>query len=484
MDIKSESGLRVLGVNILGRFLLNTDKNIRYVALTTLLKTVSADYNAVQRHRSTIVECLKDPDVSIRRKAMELCFALINANNVKSMSKELILFLEKADAEFKTICSSNLCISAEKYSPGSKWHIDTIISVLITAGNYVRDDVVGSLIQLISYSTTHHAYTVHQFWRQLTGDLESKQPFVQVAMWVLGEYADLLSTPDLDLNQEAVCEDDVIHKCESVINSNLMTIVSKEYAVSTLMKISVRFPNSSNRIKVVIDGFGSHMNSELQQRSVEFSTLFTKHDNLRASLLEKMPPMKPSEKKLNNQNGQATKNEMNGDFDDISPSQEVSKNMEQESSSALLDLLSLGELSPVSPASSPVKPDVMQSVSIDVLDLLGELDLNPMPVINTVMDNSTAVHIPVVQNGANNRLNSLLEGFDSDVPTPAIVKPSMDAYEKDGLKLKFEFEPNPELSTTTITMSASNSTFNPITDFLFQAAVPKVSFFLDALGHY
>ena len=130
MDIQSESGLRVLAVNILGRFLLNSDKNIRYVALNTLLKTVTLDSQAVQRHRATILDCLKDPDVSIKRRAMELSFALINQQNFKTMTKELITFLQSSEPLFKSECSSGMVTAAEKHSPGKKCHIDTLLDVL------------------------------------------------------------------------------------------------------------------------------------------------------------------------------------------------------------------------------------------------------------------------------------------------------------------------------------------------------------------
>ena len=39
------------------------------MALNTLAKVVGVDTQAVQRHRNTIVDCVKDADVSIRRQA-------------------------------------------------------------------------------------------------------------------------------------------------------------------------------------------------------------------------------------------------------------------------------------------------------------------------------------------------------------------------------------------------------------------------------
>ena len=53
--------------------------------------------------------------VCFYRRAMELSFALVNANNVRGMIKELLHFLESCDVEFKSDCSSSIIMSATKY---------------------------------------------------------------------------------------------------------------------------------------------------------------------------------------------------------------------------------------------------------------------------------------------------------------------------------------------------------------------------------
>uniref|UniRef100_A0A8C3M6K3 AP-1 complex subunit gamma n=1 Tax=Chrysolophus pictus TaxID=9089 RepID=A0A8C3M6K3_CHRPC len=273
MDIKSESGLRVLAINILGRFLLNNDKNIRYVALTSLLKTVQTDHNAVQRHRSTIVDCLKDLDVSIKRRAMELSFALVNGNNVRGMMKELLYFLDSCEPEFKADCASGIFLAAEKYAPSKRWHIDTIMRVLTTAGSYVRDDAVPNLIQLITNSVEMHAYTVQRLYKAILGDY-SQQPLVQVASWCIGEYGDLLVSGQCEEEEPIqVTEDEVLDILESVLISNMSASVTRGYALTAIMKLSTRFTCTVNRIKKVVSIYGSSIDVELQQRAVEYNIL-------------------------------------------------------------------------------------------------------------------------------------------------------------------------------------------------------------------
>lgn len=260
MDIKSEGGLRVLAVNILGRFLLNNDKNIRYIALHTLLRTVNVDISAVQRHRSTILECLKDPDVTIRKRAMELSFALVNAQNIRAMAKELLVFLEKADPEFKAQCSSSMVNSAERYAPTIRWHLDTLLSILIAAGNYVRDDVTSSTIQIISSSPSNEqAVITVKLWESVQETLDN-QPLLQVAVWCIGEFGDsLLYSTDLEckrrdfihflahinftsliVSMERPTETVVIELLNKLLWSNQVNTISKQYTLMSLAKLSTR----------------------------------------------------------------------------------------------------------------------------------------------------------------------------------------------------------------------------------------------------
>ena len=69
--------------------------------------------------------------MSIKRRALELSFALINGSNIRVMMKELLAFLEKTDGEFKALCSSGIVGAAERFSPNRRWHVDTLLRVLI-----------------------------------------------------------------------------------------------------------------------------------------------------------------------------------------------------------------------------------------------------------------------------------------------------------------------------------------------------------------
>merc|ERR1719409_1867440 len=140
MSIEAESGLRVLGINILGRFLLSRDNNIRYVALATLQRICNIDLKAVQRHRATIIDCLKDSDISIRRRALDVTYTLVNEENIRNMAKELLNYLLVADTEFKEDLCSRICMVVERFSPNTRYQIDTLIKVMTLAGNYVQEE--------------------------------------------------------------------------------------------------------------------------------------------------------------------------------------------------------------------------------------------------------------------------------------------------------------------------------------------------------
>ena len=293
LEIEADSGLRVLGVNILGKFLSNKDNNIRYVALNTLIKVVAVEPNAVQRHRNTILECLRDPDISIRRRALDLSFTLINESNVRVLIRELLAFLEVADNEFKPIMTSQIGVAADRFAPTKRWHVDTMLRVLKLAGNYVKEQILSSFVRLIATTPDLQTYSVQKLYASLKDDV-TQEGLTLAGAWVIGEYGDALLRgghyEEEELVQE-VRESDIVDLFTTILSSSYATQIVTEYIITSAMKLTTRLndPAQVDRIRRLLSSRTSDLSIEIQQRAVEYGNMFA-YDEIRRGVLEKMPP--------------------------------------------------------------------------------------------------------------------------------------------------------------------------------------------------
>ncbi|KAH7914808.1 adaptin N terminal region-domain-containing protein [Hygrophoropsis aurantiaca] len=293
LEIEADTGLRVMAINILGKFLSNRDNNIRYVALNTLNKVVGMDTNAVQRHRNIILDCLRDGDISIRRRALELSYALINEQNVRVLIRELLAFLEVADDEFKLGMTTQISLAAERFAPNKRWHIDTVLRVLKLAGNFVREEILSAFIRLVAHTPELQAYTASKLYTALQADI-SQESLTLAAVWVIGEYSEiLLEGGIIDEDQPKQASDkEILDLLLSTLDSPYANSLSRQFVLASITKIASRPTTSApqqGRVTEILTKYTTSPELELQQRAVEFESLFTLGD-LKAGVLERMPP--------------------------------------------------------------------------------------------------------------------------------------------------------------------------------------------------
>ncbi|GJP39381.1 hypothetical protein CLOM_g23757 [Closterium sp. NIES-68] len=291
--VEAIGGLRVLAINILGRFLANRDNNIRYVALHTLIKVVAIDTQAVQRHRNTIVECVKDSDISIRRRALELVCALVNDGNLKALTRELLDYLRAADSDFKADLTAKICALVQRHAPSKLYHVEIMLRVMVEAGEYVTDDVIRFLVVLISNAPELQGFAVRSFFQALRS-WRGQESLGVVTVWCLGEYGEMLVNNTGLLQGETplqVAEGEVVQVLESTMKDARATPTLKAYVLVALLKLSCRFASCSERIKWLEEQHRHSLVLELQQRSVEFSAVLARHDKIKATLADKMPAL-------------------------------------------------------------------------------------------------------------------------------------------------------------------------------------------------
>ncbi|KAK0739665.1 adaptin N terminal region-domain-containing protein [Apiosordaria backusii] len=475
LDIEADSGLRVLGVNILGKFLTNKDNNIRYVSLNTLVKVVAIDTNAVQRHRNTILECLRDPDISIRRRALDLSFTLINESNVRVLIRELLAFLEVADNEFKPTMTTQIGVAADRYAPNKRWHFDTMLRVLSLAGNYVKEPILSSFVRLIATTPELQTYAVQKLYTNLKKDI-TQESLTQAGAWCIGEYGDALLRGGQYEEEELVKEvkeHEIIDLFSSILNSSYATQVTTEYVITALVKLTTRFsePAQIERVRRLLQNHQTSLDVEVQQRAVEFSNLFS-YDEIRRGVLEKMPP--PQIKESSRVLGEAAKKTKKAD-------NRKSKSLKPKEEDLLFDLM--GDSGPSGP--SPVNGTQNADLLADILGGASgpaPTSSSPAPAqsnVASIMDlfsQGPASTPPPGPAAAAPPPSAALFSVDAaPAPQPAAAPAAPvghPCYDNNGLNVTIQTQRNAEGMIQAVA-KFRNTSGGPLSNVGLQAAVPK-----------
>ena len=76
---------------------------------------------ALKKHQSTILFSLKDPDISIRRRALDLVYSMCDSSTVKETVSELLNYLAGSDLSIREELVLKIAILAERFATDQQW---------------------------------------------------------------------------------------------------------------------------------------------------------------------------------------------------------------------------------------------------------------------------------------------------------------------------------------------------------------------------
>ena len=302
-NLNASSGMKSLSNNILGKFLSSNDYNLKYIALNTLKDVARKDLASVQKLRAVILEFLKDNDISLQKRALDLIYLIINKNNLKNITRECLIFLPKAEDEIKFELTKKLQDSIVKYSLSYKWEIDSLIKMVINSKGKIYEDVLSQIINSIIKVKDLYIYSSHKAFLALKVKINENNPSLsKLCIYIIGELCTYLvnnNTLNCKNEQIKVSEDDILNlfKEVGIKHNNFGNETVIQYLLNALVKLFIRFPDKRNEIESIIKNYKRSYFSEVQSRALEYLQ-FNKSDknDMKNKMVEAIPlPKKDKE---------------------------------------------------------------------------------------------------------------------------------------------------------------------------------------------
>ncbi|KAI1657500.1 Adaptor protein complex AP-2 alpha subunit [Daldinia decipiens] len=268
----------------LGRFITSRETNVRYLGLEAMthLAARAENLDPIKQHQEVILGSLKDRDISVRRKGLDLLYSMCDSTNSVPIVSELLHYLQNADFAIREEMALKIAILTEKYATDIQWYINVSLRLVAIAGDHLSDEVWQRVIQIVTNNEELQVYAAHNTLQHVKQD-HCHETLVKIGAYILGEFGHLIA-------EEAGCSP--IEQFMA-LSRKLPACSSSTRAMilSSFVKFVNLFPEIKPQLLHVFELYSHTLDPELQQRAFEYLTLTSlPTDDLLRTVCDEMPP--------------------------------------------------------------------------------------------------------------------------------------------------------------------------------------------------
>ena len=284
IHLDTEHNLMVQISSRLGKFIQSRETNVRYLGLDAMTHFAARaeTLDPIKRHQNIIIGSLRDRDISVRRKGLDLLYSMCDPSNSEPIVNELLKYLQSADFAIREEMVLKIAILTEKYATDIQWYVNISLRLIAMAGDHVSDEVWQRVIQIVTNNEELQIYAAQNILNYVKAE-HCHETLVKIGGYLLGEFGHLIAdTKGCSPIEQFLALQTKMMGCSSSTRAILL---------STFIKFVNLFPEIKTQLLVVFRAYSHTLDSELQQRACEYQALATlPTDDLLRTVCDEMPP--------------------------------------------------------------------------------------------------------------------------------------------------------------------------------------------------
>ncbi|KAI1506247.1 Adaptor protein complex AP-2 alpha subunit [Biscogniauxia marginata] len=268
----------------LGRFITSRETNVRYLGLEAMthLAARAENLDPIKQHQDVILGSLKDRDISVRRKGLDLLYSMCDSTNSGPIVAELLQYLQNADFAIREEMALKIAILTEKYATDIQWYINVSLRLVAVAGDHLSDEVWQRVIQIVTNNEELQVYAAQNTLQHVKHD-HCHETLVKIGAYVLGEFGHLIAEEKgCSPIEQFMALSAKLPGCSSTTRAMIL---------SSFIKFVNLFPEIKPHLLRTFEVYSHTLDSELQQRACEYLTLASlPTDDLLRTVCDEMPP--------------------------------------------------------------------------------------------------------------------------------------------------------------------------------------------------